>query len=444
MQKQINHGKAEKSRRAFLKSTGAAAAALYLGQPSAASSQTETLALSGGPKAVTTPDGDAFTWPRFGPDEEKAMVDFLRHPDYWGQNLAFEKAWKQFTGIPYCTGHANGTSALTTMYYAPNLPPGSEIMVPSYTFFATVTPMRIWGLVPVFVDVHPQTLNIDVQDARRRLTERTKAIVPVHWYGLPCEMDQICDFAKEKGLLVLEDCSHSHGASVGGKMTGLWGQMAMASMQLGKPLPSVEGGVGMYQTQEYFERATALGHYEACNKFPKDSRYRKYAGTGLGLKLRINPMAAVIALCQLKKLPENNKLVVGQIRRLNDRLAQLPGLSEQAARSDMERVYYAVNTLFLDEVKAGMSREACVKALRAEGVPINSLVYSLQHELELYHEAEWWHHKPTIPERLPGCEQANRTSMSMPCFTKPVPELIDQYVRAFEKVWAHREKLGKA
>ena len=444
MQNDANQQTTDKSRRTFLKSTGALAAAVYLGRASGTAAQAETPAVKGGPKAVTAPTDDAFTWPRYGEEEEKAMIQFLRHPDYMSHNLAFEKAWKEFTGVPYCTGHANGTSALTTMYYALNLPPGTEIMVPSYTFFATITPMRIWGYVPVFVDINPRTLNIDLEDAKRRLTKNTKAIVPVHWFGLPCEMDHLCDWAKEKGLLVLEDASHSHGAKVKGKMTGLWGEMAAASLQQGKPLPAVEGGVGMYQSQEHYERATALGHYEACPRFPKGSKYAKYAGTGLGLKLRISPFAAVIALCQLKKLVQNNKMVVDQIRRMNERLVQLPGLFEQAPRPDMERVYYAVNTLFIDEAKAGMSRQACVGALQAEGVSISPYSYTLQHQLALYHEAEWWHHKPTIPETLPGSDLANRTAMAIPCFTKPVPELVDQYVKAFEKVWAHRAELGKA
>jgi dTDP-4-amino-4,6-dideoxygalactose transaminase len=444
MQNDKNRKQPDNSRRAFLKSTGAIAAAVYLGHPSASHAKAETLALKGGPKAVTAHDPDAFTWPRYGPEEEKAMTEFLRHPDYWGQNTAFERAWKEFSGVPFATGHANGTSALMTMYYALNMPPGTEILVPSYTFFATITPMRIWGYVPVFVDVNPRTLNFDLEDAKRRLTKNTRALVPVHWYGLPCEMDHICDWAKEKGLLVLEDCSHSHGATVKGKQTGLWGEMAAASMQLGKPLPACEGGVGMYLGREHYERATCLGHYELCfrGRLPKESRYAKYVETGLGLKLRISPFAAVIAQCQLKKLPANNKLIVGQLRRLNDRLAQLPGLVEQAPRPDMERTYYACNTFFIDEAKAGMSRAACVKALQAEGVSVRAHSYTLQHKLALYHEDEWWHHKPQIPESLPGSELANRTAISMPPFTKEVPELVEQYAKAFEKVWAHRGEVG--
>jgi dTDP-4-amino-4,6-dideoxygalactose transaminase len=90
-----------------------------------------------------------------------------------------------------------------------------------------------------------------------------------------------------------------------------------------------------------------------------------------------------------------------------------------------------------------MSRAACVKALQAEGVSVRTHSYALQHKLALYHEAEWWHHKPKIPESLPGSELANRTAIAMPPFTKEVPELVEQYAKAFEKVWAHRGELAK-
>jgi dTDP-4-amino-4,6-dideoxygalactose transaminase len=96
--------------------------------------------------------------------------------------------------------------------------------------------------------------------------------------------------------------------------------------------------------------------------------------------------------------------------------------------------------LFIDEAKAGMSRDQAVKALKAEGVRADALQYTLQHKLPLYAEDNWWHHKPVIPQ-LPGSEQANATSIALPYFTAEAPELVDQYIKAFEKVWAHRDEL---
>ena len=110
-------------------------------------------------------------------------------------------------------------------------------------------------------------------------------------------------------------------------------------------------------------------------------------------------------------------------------------------RTDMARLYYSKNMLFIDEAEAGMSRQACVKALKAEGVRAGAYSYRLQHKCTLYQEPNWWHHKPAIPE-LAGCEQANTTAISLPYLTSEVPELVDQYAKAFEKVWAHRKDLA--
>ena len=250
------------------------------------------------------------------------------------------------------------------MFFALDLPPGSEIMVPCSTFWATIMPMRFFGLVPIFVDIHPRTLNFDLEDAKRKLTKNTKAMFPVHYLGLPADMDHICDFAKEKGLIALEDACHAHGASLHGKPMGAWGRMACFSFQASKPLPAIEGGMGNYQNREDYERAATLGHYECPPKFPAGSKYGKYGGTGLGLKLRMHPMAAALARCQLKKLAKRNADGIAQTRRLNDRLTQLPGLYEQQNRPDVERVFYAANRFLFNETEAGMSREACIKALQ--------------------------------------------------------------------------------
>jgi dTDP-4-amino-4,6-dideoxygalactose transaminase len=431
------------TRRTFLKSTGALAAGLAATTASRPVSA-EQLAITGGPKAVTYPDDkhkDANRWPLYGEEEQKALLQFLAAPNYSPLAL-FEKDWKQFTGAPFVTNHCNGTGALCSMFFALDLPPGSEIMVPSYTFFATIVPMRLFGLVPVFVDINPQTLNFDLEDAKKRLTPRTKAVLPVHWIGLPADMDHIGDWAKEKGLIVLEDAAHAHGAELQGKKMGTWGRMAIFSFQATKPLPAIEGGMGMYSARADFERATTFGHYDLPNTFPEESPYRQYHGTGLGLKFRMHPVAAVLARCQLRVLDARNTALAAQVRRLNDRLLQLPGLYEQSSgRTDMKRIYYSDNALFLDERKAGMSREACVKALQAEGVRATAHSYRLQHKCALYRDARLWHHLPEIPQ-LPGSEQANSWEIALPYFTSDVPELCDQYVKAFEKVWTHRGQLA--
>ncbi len=439
--------KTVKTRRTFIKSTGVATGALLVTPPAISMAGTsrkdqDKLALKGGTKAVTASHDDATTWPRYGDDEEKAVLEVLRKPSYTPLD-ELEEAWKNHFNLPYCKAHYNGTSAITAMFFALDLPPGSEIMVPCSTFWATISPMRFFGLVPIMIDIDPVTLNFDVEDARRKLTKNTKAVFPVHYLGLPCDMDHISDFCNEKGLILLEDACHAHGASMHGKSMGSWGRMACFSFQGSKPLPALEGGMGNYQNEEDYERAAILGHYHFSTRFKDTSDYSKYK-FGLGMKLRMHPMAAALAKCQLEKLDERNGALKAQVRRVNDRITQLPGLYEQQNRPDVNRVYYNANRFLLNETEAGMSRDACVKALQAEGVSVTPRGSQFVCNDPIYREAKWWHHLPVIADQFPGAGEVDKRGISLAYFTKEMPELNEQYITAFEKVWAHRKELGKS
>jgi perosamine synthetase len=440
MKNRTNKLKTLTSRRTFLQSTGVAAAGILLTPPAVAMSKDDqgTLAMKGGQKAVTASHQDSTTWPRYEAEEEKAVMAVLKNPDY-KPNDDFEEAWKKRFNIPYCMSHMNGTSAITAMYFALKLPVGSEVMVPCSTFWATITPMRFFGLVPVMVDINPVTLNFDIADARRKLTKNTKAVFPVHYLGMPADLDYISDFCKEKGLILLEDACHAHGASMHGKFMGAWGRMACFSFQASKPLPSIEGGMGNYQEKEDYDRATMLGHYEFARKC---GNYSKYS-YGLGMKLRMHPMAAALGKCQLEKLDKRNAVLKAQVRKLNDRITKLPGLYEQQNRKDVDRVYYSANRLYLNETEAGMTRDQVVKALRAEGVSISGAGAQFLCDNPIFHEAEWWHHLPVIADKFPGAIDCDKRSLSLPFFTKEMPELNEQYIKAFEKVWANRKEVAK-
>lgn len=413
-----------------------------------AAPRTESLAISGGPKAVTFPlrEHNALVeWPRYG-DEEKLRVRAMMDNNKFYEELSLlENEWKDYHQASFVKSHHNGTSVLASMYFALSLdfPAGSEILVPSQTFFATIMPMRIFGFVPVFVDCDPRTANFDLAHAARVITPRTVAMVPVHWGGLPCDMNEVMAFAKEKGLVLCEDCAHGHGASMHSKKLGTFGAMSISSFQATKPLPSIEGGMGIYSTREYYERATTYGHYEAPPKFGDDSPYKKYDGTGFGQKLRMHPLAAAIARVQLAKLEKMNEGVNRRVRKLNHRLKHLPGLREPLCPPGAERVYYNHNTFFLDAEKAGFTRGQLCQALQAEGVKATAGTYRQQHTCSVYHEAKWWHHAPAIPDKLPGSDQISRTRFHLPVMYEDAPEFIEQYAAAFEKVWAHRAEVAR-
>lgn len=434
------------TRRTFLRTGTVAVAGLALAKPNFAHAKTETLAVSGGAKTVTFPDDQHSAlsrWPRYGAAEKQALGAMLDTNRFYEELPRFEKEWKDYTQSPFVKAHINGTSALTSMYFALDLPPGSEIMVPSYTFFATCLAMRFFGCVPIFIDIDPKTACFDLEDAQRKLTPQTKAVVAMHSWGLPCEMDRIGDWAKEKGLIVLEDSAHAHGASMQGRKMGTWGMMGIYSFQASKVLPAIEGGMGMYQTRDYFERAAAFGHYEDPIKFPKDSPVHAYDGTGFGQKYRMHPFAAAVARQQLRRLDDLNALVARNVRALNDRLTQLPGLAEPRCRPDQKRAYYNGNMLLVDFKQIGVPRESVVKALKAEGVRAGFWDYPEQHKLKIYSEAKWWHHPPTIPASMSGNASVNANHLFLPLFYDDAPELIHQYAAAFEKVWAHKTEMAR-
>lgn len=431
------------TRRSFMKTGGAAIAGLTLtGGLSAA--PLEQLAVAGGPKSVTVAEETiaALTrWPRYGDAEKQALHALIDNNKFYDELPLFEDEWKAYTGSPFVKAHMNGSSALTSMYFALDLPPGSEVMVPSYTFFSACLAMRFSGLVPVFVDIDPKTACFDLEDAKRKLTPRTKAVEVMHSWGLPCEMDRIWEWCNEKGLITLEDAAHAHGASMQGKKIGTWGDMAIFSFQTTKVMPCVEGGMGMYKTREYFERAAAFGHYEDPVKFAEDSPVRAYEGTGFGQKYRMHPFAAAVCRQQLQALDTTNALVDKNIRALNNELVQLRGITEPHCREDQERVYYYKNMLLVDFAGLGVSRDKVLAALKAEGVQADVWDYPEQHKLKIYSEPQWWHHPPTIPESMPGNAYVNGNHIFVPIFYGEAPELIDQYVKAFQKVWSQLDRL---
>jgi len=338
-------------------------------------------------------------WPRYGEDEKKALAELLDNGRWYDEIPLLEDELKQYLKAPYVKSHCNGTSALTSMFFALNLPRGSEIMAPSYTAWATTAPMQFFGYVPLFVDINPRTMTFDLEYAKKRLNPRVRAILPMHSFGNPCDMDEICEFGKQHGLAVVEDAAQAHGATLKGKQMGTWGAIGAFSFQATKILPSIEGGCGAYQSREHYERATMFGNYELPRSFPADSPYRKYGGTGMGLKFRIHPLGAAIARKQLRGMDQRNALIDAQVRKLTDRLAGLPGLSVPYCRPDAKRVYWTGHLLFLDEAKAGCSREAVVKALQAEGVRAGVATYDEQHKYVLYSDSSYMPHTTTKAAR---------------------------------------------
>jgi len=221
------------------------------------------LALFGGVRAVTSDPGDTFAWPIVTEEHERAVLEVLRSGRMSGLDVTrqFEKRYAEMLGRKYALAGPNGTAAILDAMYGLAIGPGDEVICPSITYWASIVQAYVLGAAPVFADVDPDTLCIEPQDFERRITPRTKAVVVVHYAGMPAEMDAIMAIASEHKIKVLEDCSHAHGALYRGKEVGTFGAAAAFSLMTGKSLPIGEGGILLTDDRRIYERALLYSHY---------------------------------------------------------------------------------------------------------------------------------------------------------------------------------------
>ncbi len=241
-----------------------------------------------------------FSWPPISKEIENAVVHQLYETisiyDRSGIFERFENKFSSYHGLSYSLLTNSGTMALFSLFDAIGIGPNDDVLCPDYTFFATVTPLVYLGARPIFCDCDKNG-NIDPDELPRVLTPRTKAVVVTHMWGVPCDMDPIVDFCQRKGLRLLEDCSHAHGATYRNRKVGTFGDGAAWSLQGQKLVTGGEGGILSTNDKEIYFRALLAGHYnKRCkSEIPNDHHLAQFRVTGFGLKLRAHPIAIAIA-----------------------------------------------------------------------------------------------------------------------------------------------------
>jgi dTDP-4-amino-4,6-dideoxygalactose transaminase len=388
---------------------------------------------------VTLPQDEYLKWPVFRAEDEQAVLRVMRdgnvstHPVI--QEL--ENDFRAFTGRRHALAHCNGTTALMAAFHSLGLRPGDEVLVPSATFWASVLPMIWCGLVPVFCESEPATLGLDPVDAARRITPRTKAMVIVHLWGLPCKVAELTALAKAHGLRIIEDASHAHGASKDGVPCGRMGDVSVFSLQGDKLVPAGEGGVLMTDDDATYDRALCMGDITRIIRMPTADR--RFAATSFGIKTRIAPMSAALGRSMLARLPETNSARNHHHARLAETLEDL-GFECFLPPEGVERVWFEfIIRHRMENIDAG----ALVEWLQQAGCRVGVPRYPLLHQQPYFTEGHWraagrYPESITLPASddisLPFTERMNRTLLRLPNFNHPdAGALVDQYAEAFRQ-----------
>jgi len=411
----------------------------------------EGLALLGGPKTVTAKPGDR--WERISEEEIEAVVATLRAADVYAETKTFEREFAEFVGTKHALGLCNGTAAIHSALFAAGVGPGDEVLVPSYTWHASITPILHCGGTPIFCEVDPDTYCLDAADAARRITPKTKAIVVTHVLGNPADMDAIMALARPRGIKVIEDASHAHGGSFGGIPVGALGDIGCFSLQNSKAMSAVEGGVATTDDDDLFDRMVVLGRYGSIGQLRVTDRYADLHDIGFGIKYRPNPLGMAAARVQLRRLPQLNELRRAWFARLDAVLEELPGLQPQRTYPKAQRgglLLYAGRVL---PEEVSISLETFRRALAAEGVPmtpgITPFGYGKMHTEPLFNDfatagfgGPWGAWGTSVPDprrpqprgSLPVTEKLADEVFWLTTPVDPDPAWLDQIERAFRKV----------
>lgn len=391
------------TRRRFLTASPLAGAALGL----AAGKPADKPALLGGPK---TYPGRFPSWPVFDQTEERALLDTL-HSGKWyrGDGHAvtkFEQAYAELTGAKYCLATANGTSALFTSLNALGVEPGDEVLVPPYTFIATINVVLRQYALPVFVDTDGATFQMDANQIEAAITPRTRAIIPVHLGGNACDLDAILPIAARHNIPVIEDACQAHLSEWRARKVGTWGQAGCFSFQASKNLNSGEGGAVLCGDEELRERCFAF-HNNGTGLKPARAGFTYISG---GANLRMTEFQAALLMAQMTRIEAQARIRTENAAYLTSLLKEIPGITPARMYSGCTRNAYHLYMFRYDAAHFGsVPRSVFLRALSAEGIPAAGGYTPLNTQAFLKNALQSRGYKKLFPEKaLAEWDERNR------------------------------------
>jgi len=374
------------SRRQFIRTTTTGSLALgwlASGQaPAAFAAETSKPALLGG-----TPihQGGWMHWPQWREAWEPEMLKVYRSGKWFrgsDQRVAeFEQDYARLLGAKRCLATASGTTALMVGLHVLDVDAGDEVIVSPYTFIASYNAILSCKALPVFADTDPATLTVDPASIASRITDRTRALMPVHIFGMPCDMDPINAVARQHNLAVIEDACQAWLAEYHGRKCGILGDLGCFSFQESKHLPSGEGGAITSLSEELIDRCDAFhncgrasGTFQGSGYFTRGNNYR------------ITQAQAVLLRLQLDKLVQETERRRQSADYLTRQLAQIPGITPVRLPENSRAVWHLYPFRYDSAHFHGLSRDQFAKAMSAEGIPCGG-IYREQYNEGLLDEA---------------------------------------------------------
>ncbi|GAB5404006.1 MAG: DegT/DnrJ/EryC1/StrS family aminotransferase [Aureliella sp.] len=316
----------------------------------------------------------------------------------------FEKEFARYCGVDHCVGLANGTDALHLALRALKIGQGDEVITAGNSFAATALAISYSGASPVLVDIEADDFNIDVQQIESAITSRTRAIIPVHLYGQPAQMEQISEIAQKHGLKVIEDAAQAHGGEANGRRVGSFGDVACFSFYPGKNLGAFgDGGAAVTNDPELAKQIALLRSY---------GQVRKNFHDRLGFNCRLDTVQAAVLLTKMQYIERWTEARRQVAQWYREELAGVDGLILPLEKPDCRHVYhlFVVRHQMRDELMAYLA---------------DKQIYCGIHYPHPLSEAQPFEHAPTLPSGLPVCTQLAQEILSLPMY----PEMTREHVR---------------
>lgn len=349
-------------------------------------------------------------------DEIDEVVDSMRSG--WlgtGPKVArFEADFGRYKGTPHTAAVNSCTAALHLSMLAAGLGPGDEVITTALTFCATVNAIIHAGATPVLADVDPRTMNIDPADIERRIGPRTRAIVPVHFAGRPCDMDAIMEIAARRGLKVIEDCAHAIEAEYRGRKAGTFGDFGCFSFYVTKNIVTGEGGMVVARREEDIARIKVLALHgmskDAWSRF-SDAGYKHYYVTECGFKYNMMDIQAAIGIHQLKRIEPYLERREAVWRAYDHAFSDLPLVLPRAPEVGTRHARH-LYTVLVDAGRCGISRDALLDAMTAARIGVG-VHYLAIPEHPYYQRTFGWR-----PADYPHATAIGRRTLSLPVSPK--------------------------